>query len=37
MLSARGLHVMLVESLMFAPLTLYALWPNRGPRTTRAG
>ena len=29
MLSARGLHVMLVESLMFAPLTLYALWPNR--------
>ena len=29
MLSARGLHVVLVEALMFAPLTLYALWPKR--------
>lgn len=29
MLSARGLRVVAVEALMFAPLLLYALWPRR--------
>ena len=28
MLSARGLYVLAVEALMFAPLLLYALWPR---------
>lgn len=32
MLSARGLHVVAVEALMFAPLLLYALRPRRGGR-----
>ena len=32
MLSARGLHVVLVEALASLPLTLYALWPSRRKR-----
>ncbi|MBF5041780.1 metal-dependent hydrolase [Aggregicoccus sp. 17bor-14] len=29
MLSARGLYVLLVETLLFLPFFLYALWPRR--------
>lgn len=29
MLSGRGLYVLAVEALLFAPLLLYALWPRR--------
>ncbi len=32
MLSARGLWVLVVEAVLFAPLLLYALWPRRSER-----
>ena len=35
LLSLRGLHVMAVEALLFAPFWVYALWPQRWRRRAR--
>jgi inner membrane protein len=32
MLSGRGLHVVMVESLWSLPILLWAAWPRRGTR-----